>query len=152
MGMDVIFDPKKDVELKEFTIITGKNKKGKKIAEGLMYEFRAGMSSDQLMNADRHPKKRYVVTEFKGDKGEITIRLKEINIEEFQKSIIQKLKDKINTKELLKDVLDDLSFNALKELGERVVARKGKVRSVKGCYKLQIGGKRGRPLELMLRD
>jgi len=78
--------------------------------------------------------------------------LNKIDNTRLKKEIIDRLKDKISVEKLLKDVLDNLEPEDFYELYDRAVIRKGKVREEEGCYKLLVGGKRGAPFELMLRD
>jgi len=146
------FNAKEDKFLKHITLFYGEKKGGKKIAEGIQHDFKKKMTSEAFLNAERHPTKRYVVKKFEETNGKLTIELEEINIEKLKQEIIKKLSDKINTTAMLDDVLGDLTIQGLKELHSRTVEHKGKVKSKEGCYKLTIGGKKGRPMELMLRD
>lgn len=66
--------------------------------------------------------------------------------------LVEHLKDHVSVEKLVEDALYDTSPEELDELFERVVKKKGSIREEEGCYKLVIGGKRGQPMEFMLRD
>ena len=66
--------------------------------------------------------------------------------------LVEKLAPYVDIKELVKDALYDTDPEALKEMYDRVVLKKGKIKDKPGCYKLVIGGKRGLPFEFMLRN
>ena len=149
---DAFFDAGEDKSLKHIALYFGVKKDGKKIAEGTLTEFKKKMTNEQFSSAERHPKKRYVITKLEDKNGKVKIELKEINIEKLKSGIIKELSDKINTTALLDDVLGDMSIHSLEELSARAVDKKGSVKSKEGCYKLVIGGKKGRPMQLMLRE
>jgi len=103
------------------------------------------------------------VDEYEGDERLHTMRdvrwyyimktkLKLLDTEKMVGALVDKLKDKLSTEEILRDALYDTTPDDLKEMFERAIINKGKVREKGGCYKLCIGGKRGRPLELMVRN
>ena len=152
MNESVLFEAGKDKSLKRFEIYVGKTRKGKIFREGSSNEFNGKMTADEVQAAERHLARRFVVEEFKDNGNTVTIKLKKINVNELQKSIAKELKNKIDGEGLIRDVLEDLPLLGLKDLHERVVKKKGKVKSQEGCYNLQIGGKRGRPMELFIRD
>ena len=83
--------------------------------------------------------------------------MKKINKKE-RKELLEKLAGKlapsVKVKDLLIDTLGELRPSELKEIVSRLDSPKNetKVRSEEGCYKLLIGGKKGKPYELMLRD
>jgi len=77
---------------------------------------------------------------------------KKLNTEKLINELVIKLAPAVNTEELVRDALYDTNPDDLKELYERVIVKEGKVRDKPGCYKLVVGGKRGTPFELMLRD
>jgi len=79
-------------------------------------------------------------------------KLYKMDAEKLMQEIVKILADKLNVHEFLADVLSSLHPNELQEVYERTVIKKGKVKATEGCYKLLIGGKRGRPMELMLRE
>ena len=62
------------------------------------------------------------------------------------------LAEHIDRKELIKDVLRKLEPKAMAELHDRVIKHKAKIKQKPGCVYLSIGGKRGTPSILMLRD
>ena len=79
-------------------------------------------------------------------------KLHKIDTEKLMQEIAKILAKKINIQDFLIDVLSSLAPDELQEVYERAVVKKGKVRATEGCYKLLIGGKRGYPMELMLRE
>ena len=83
---------------------------------------------------------------FKGKK------LVRIHYDERIKELVDALKENITVEKFLEDVLNDIDPDSLEEIYDRVIKRKGKVKEEEGCYKLSIGGKRGMPFELMLRE
>jgi len=78
--------------------------------------------------------------------------LEKINLDDIVEEIAEYLKDKVNIKLLLKDFLrSKLPEEVILKLYERVKLQP-KVTDEEGCYKIRVGGKRGRPLELYLVD
>lgn len=75
-----------------------------------------------------------------------------VNLQEMVVQLAEVLAEYVSAKKLIKDVLDNVEPDELEDLYERVIVKKGKVKEEEGCYKLLIGGKRGSPFELMLRD
>lgn len=82
----------------------------------------------------------------KGNKWHLVDTMKLINV------LVEHLKEHVSVEKLVEDALCDTSPEQLEELFERVVKKKGSIREEEGCYKLIIGGKRGQPMEFMLRD
>jgi len=62
------------------------------------------------------------------------------------------LAEAVDRKELIRDVLRKLSPERITEIYDRVITHKAKVKQKPGCVYLSIGGKRGAPGILMLRD
>ena len=85
---------------------------------------------------------------FKSEKG----KYKKMNTKKFIDELTEKLYTYVDVKELIRDTLYDTNPQDLRELYERAIENKGKIKDAPGCYKLKIGGKRGAPFELMLRD
>lgn len=76
--------------------------------------------------------------------------LKQIDMEGQRKRVIEKIAKYIEPEKLLMEVLKGYEPEQMMELHERVIEKKAKVTSGKGCYSLKIGGKRGTPFELYL--
>ena len=66
--------------------------------------------------------------------------------------LVEHLKEHVSVEKIIEDALTDAPPEVLEDLFERVVIKKGSIREKEGCYKLLIGGKRGQPMEFMLRD
>ena len=62
------------------------------------------------------------------------------------------LAEHIDREEFIKDVLNKLPPRELSDVYERVIKKKAKIKQQPGCVYLSIGGKRGTPFTLMLRD
>ena len=78
--------------------------------------------------------------------------LHKIDTEEIIDELVEYLSDKITVEKLMKDVLNKLEPDDLFEIYERAIIKKGKVREEEGCYKLLVGGKKGRPFEVFIVD
>lgn len=79
-------------------------------------------------------------------------KLHKIDTKKLMQEIVKILAEKIDVQDFLIDVLSSLNPDELREVYERTVIKKGKIRVTEGCYKLLIGGKKGYPMELMLRE
>jgi hypothetical protein len=66
--------------------------------------------------------------------------------------LLSKNMDKKTIKELMRDVLEDLTPPELLEFYLRAVKLKGSIKPAPGCFKFKIGGKPGAPKEMMIRD
>ena len=66
--------------------------------------------------------------------------------------LVNHLKEHVSVEKIIEDALCDTDPDELEEIFDRVVNKKGKIREEEGCYKLIIGGKRGQPMEFMLRE
>ena len=77
--------------------------------------------------------------------------LEELDVDAIIEEIAEYLKDKVNIKAFLKDVLAMQYELDLMELFYRI-QKKPKVSDEEGCYALLIGGKRGKPFKLWLRE
>ena len=78
--------------------------------------------------------------------------LKKLNTKKLINELAKILAKKITVEKLMRDVLSSLTPSELNEVYERVIIKKGKIREEEGCYKLLIGGKRGYPFELAIRE
>ena len=78
--------------------------------------------------------------------------IKKIDVDKLKKELIEILSKHITIKKLIEDVLNTIPPDELMEIYERAVVKKGKIKEEEGCYKLLIGGKRGKPYELAIRD
>jgi len=76
--------------------------------------------------------------------------LVELDVEQIIDEIAEYLKDSINVKDFLKDVVATQPGFDLMELFERIHNKKPKVKPEEGCYNLLVYGKRGRPFKLWL--
>jgi len=79
-------------------------------------------------------------------------KYQKLDTEKMIDELVDKLTEHISVENLVRDALYDTTPDRLKEMYERVVENKGSVKEKEGCYKLVIGGKRGQPMEFMLRD
>jgi hypothetical protein len=79
-------------------------------------------------------------------------QLTRMDIEEKIKLIVDKIKDKVNIEQLLVDRFHDSDPEELQEMFERVVLNQGAVKDKEGCYKLMVGGKKGKPYEFTILD
>jgi len=78
--------------------------------------------------------------------------LRQLDIEKMIDELVEKFRDKLSVDKILRDALYDTNPEDLNEMFERAVIKKGKVKEKEGCYKLIIGGKRGSPMEFMVRE
>jgi len=70
---------------------------------------------------------------------------------ELIESVAEKLKDNLDSKELMKDILGDTSLNRLEKL-DKAIKRGAKVRSREGCYYLEVKDKRlKKPMNVFIR-
>ena len=82
------------------------------------------------------------------DDGSLT----KVNVKKIIKELADYLSGKVTVKKLMKDVLDKLDPEALLEVYDRAIIKKGKVGEEEGCYALTIGGKKGRPMKIFIVD
>ena len=95
-----------------------------------------------VMNAASSTKSIYRITE----EHPIVLELIELDLEKMA-SI---LAENFDAKMLMDEVLRKADTDQLLELSERLAIPNASVKSRKGCFSMQIGGKRGRPVELTL--
>ena len=66
------------------------------------------------------------------------------------------LKEYVDQEMVMKDLLEDQPLSVLEELRERLFKKdelkKATIKTSPGCYEITIGGKRGAPFSLMLRE
>jgi len=79
---------------------------------------------------------------------EYPIELEKIEIDIDKMS--SQLAEHFDSKMLMEEVLKKTDTEQLLELKERLEIPDASIKSKKGCFSLQIGGKRGRPVELTL--
>lgn len=77
--------------------------------------------------------------------------LKKIDTEKLINELTSKLYKHVSVKDLIKDALQELTIVELRDIFERVIVKKGKVKAKEGCFELHIYGKRGAPATLRLR-
>ena len=78
--------------------------------------------------------------------------LEKVNTKAMIKEIVKVTAAHLSPEELMEDVLNSVDPDDIIEIYQRVVEKKGKIKEAEGCYKLLIGGKRGAPFELMIRN
>ena len=78
--------------------------------------------------------------------GKIKRRRQQTKVSEIVKSLAKHIDPKL----LLEETLKQVSPDDIDEIYDRVVEKKGKVKSGEGCYSLKIGGKKGKPFELCI--
>ena len=76
--------------------------------------------------------------------------LQKIETMEMIKEISKDLSKYVNTEMLLIETFRKVHPKEIADLYERVVKKKGRVKSGPGCYSLSIAGKVGKPFELCL--
>jgi len=81
------------------------------------------------------------------NKGE---KIKKMDSARKIEAIVEAIQDKVDVQKLLIDRLNDSNPEELQELFERAVLKKGAVKEKEGCYKLLVGGKRGKPYEFAI--
>ena len=86
--------------------------------------------------------------------------LKRLEVATIINKLAEKLKDYINPKDLIKDVLNDQSVESVLDLEERIFQKEDKTKPKKkvkiipedDCFRLKIGGKPGAPALLYIRE
>jgi hypothetical protein len=79
-------------------------------------------------------------------------KYQKLNTEKMIEELVGRLVSHISIEHLVRDVLYDTNPDDLREIYERVVEKNGSIKEEPGCYKLLIGGKKGPPFEMALRD
>jgi len=80
--------------------------------------------------------------------GEHPIELEKIDID--IDKMASQLAEHFDSKMLMSEVLKKTETGQLLDIKERLETPDASIKSKKGCFSLQIGGKRGRPVELTL--
>lgn len=76
--------------------------------------------------------------------------LTRFHMEDRQKEIAKELAKHVDAEKLMVHILSPYNPEELEELFERVIKKEGKVTEQPGCYSLNIGGKRGRPMNVVV--
>ena len=76
--------------------------------------------------------------------------LTRFHMEDQQKEIAKELAKYVDAEKLMVHILSQYNPEELEELFERVIKKEGKVTEQPGCYSLNIGGKRGRPMNIVV--
>ena len=104
----------------------------------------------------RHPKYHYKAKKTKNKDGSIDIKLipktkDENRRTELIESLSEKLKDQIDNKELMKDILTDVTLVSLEKI-DKALNRGAKIKAKEGCYYLEIKDpRRKKPMNLTIR-
>lgn len=105
----------------------------------------------------RHIKNRYDVTRQDVEDGNILLKLTPKTAKESQRKklieeLSEKLKDSIDNKALMQDVLTDINLESLEKL-DKALKRGAVVKPKEGCFYLQIRDpKRKKPMKLQIRS
>ena len=95
-----------------------------------------------VINSEDQTKRIYRIV------GENPIELEEIQID--LNKMASMLADQFDAKMLMDEVLRKTDTAQLLDIKERLEVPDASIKSKKGCFSMQIGGKRGRPVELVL--
>ena len=116
-----------------------------------------GSQAGMFAKGDRHVEKRYTVKKIIGKDGKITLELtpyKELmkRREELTKKIVNILALKLDKKELLKDIIDDVGIVELEKL-DTAIDRGAIITPKEGCFYFKIKDPRKKkPYQLSLRN
>jgi len=105
----------------------------------------------------RHVKSRYEVTRQDSADGNIILKLtpkteKEAQRKKLIEELSEKLKNSIDNKALMQDVLTDISLESLEKL-DKALSRGAVVKPKEGCFYLQIKDPmRKKPIRLQIRS
>lgn len=97
-----------------------------------------------VVDDDNHTRRLYRITH------EYPMMLEEIEID--YEAMAEKLAKGLDPVALMRDVLRSTEPDALLEVKERLEHPSPSVKGDDGCFRLFIGGKRGRPFELNIRE
>ena len=95
-----------------------------------------------VINSEDQTKRIYRIV------GENPIELEEIQID--LNKMAAMLAEQFDAKMLMDEVLRKTDTAQLLDIKERLEVPDASIKSKKGCFSMQIGGKRGRPVELVL--
>jgi hypothetical protein len=79
-------------------------------------------------------------------------KFKKVEQEKLRKELAEVLIKNFSPDKFMEDYLETLMPEEIFEAYTRAVVKKGKVREKEGCYKFLLFGKKGEPMELMLRN
>jgi len=96
-----------------------------------------------IVDSHGHVKRLFIR---KGDK------FAELNAQAMIDTIAEYLKDELNVKAFLTDVISNQFAVDIMDLFLRIHKKKPKIKQKKGCYNLLIYGRRGTPFKLRLRE
>ena len=126
--------------------------------EATLREFYSELRYDKEENEYRHDKARYELAEKKTNaKGEIVIKLRKVDKKKQVtkvKKISECLASKFETQKMLFHTIEELGNSEIDKIYDRLFKSKSeaKVGTTNGCLELTIGGKKGRPYKLLMRD
>jgi hypothetical protein len=102
----------------------------------------------------RHVKYRWKLDNIDITKDGADFNFQKDDIEERRKlvkEIVKKLKSKVDIGKFLLDKFDDESIETIKDIHTRLT-KDATVKNKDGCFYLSIGGRRGKPAKLFLRE
>lgn len=79
-------------------------------------------------------------------------KLQQLETEKMIDALVERFKEEIDISAIIRDRLHDSNPDEIDELFERAIIKKGSVKEKEGCYKLMVGGKRGKPYEFNILD
>lgn len=120
-----------------------------------LFSFSQIPKTEEEHNELQEPKKRFHLEQVeRSADGSMVIHLQPVckkeQAERFNR-IAERLEQHLDRKKLLLDVIRQLPSGDVKELEQRLSAE-ASVKPKYGCFDLMVGGKKGRPFQLNIRD